>query len=78
MQRVGAMATLFARDGAVRDFADAALSDTDRYAALFRHLLSRGVYVAPSQFECMFVSTAHGDAEVDATVAAVAEFMEAL
>ncbi len=78
VQRVGAMATLFARDGAVRDFADAALSDTDRYAALFRHLLSRGVYVAPSQFECLFVSTAHGDAEVDATVAAVAEFMEAL
>ena len=39
-------------------------------AAFFRHLLARGVYVAPSQFEAMFVSTAHGEAEIDATVEA--------
>jgi glutamate-1-semialdehyde 2,1-aminomutase len=73
VQRVGAMLTLFARDGQVLDFDDAAASDTDRYAALFRGLLERGVYVAPSQFECMFVSLAHGDAEIDKTVRAVAD-----
>ena len=39
--------------------------DTERYGALFRHLLERGVYVAPSQFEAMFVSLAHGDEEID-------------
>ncbi|MFL5946017.1 MAG: glutamate-1-semialdehyde 2,1-aminomutase, partial [Gaiellaceae bacterium] len=73
-QRVGAMATLFATDEPVRDFEDAQRSDTDRYAALFRHLLAQGVYVAPSQFECMFVSLAHGDEEIERTVNAVADF----
>jgi glutamate-1-semialdehyde 2,1-aminomutase len=74
VQRVGAMLTLFCREGAVRSFDEAAASDTDRYAALFRHLLARGIYVAPSQFEAMFVSLAHGDAEVDRTVETVAGF----
>ena len=73
VQRVGAMATLFFREGPVRNFEDAAASDTERYAAWFRHLLARGVYVAPSQFEALFVSTAHGDAEIDATVEATHE-----
>ncbi len=77
VQRVGAMATLFAREGDVPDFRAAAAADTDRYAALFRHLLEQGVYVAPSQFECLFVSTAHGDDEVDTSVAAVRSFFEA-
>jgi glutamate-1-semialdehyde 2,1-aminomutase len=77
VQRVGAMATLFAREGAVTCFEDAAASDTELYGALFRHLLGSGVYVAPSQFECLFVSTAHGDDEVDATVEAVRAFFEA-
>lgn len=77
VQRVGAMATLFAREGAVTCFEDAAASDTELYGALFRHLLANGVYVAPSQFECLFVSTAHGDDEVDATVDAVRDFFEA-
>jgi glutamate-1-semialdehyde 2,1-aminomutase len=53
-------------------FDDAQACDTERYGALFRHLLANGVYVAPSQFEAMFVSTAHGDAEIERTVDAVA------
>jgi glutamate-1-semialdehyde 2,1-aminomutase len=59
--RVGAMATLFA-------------ADAEQYAALFRHLLERGIYVAPSQFEAMFLSLAHGDDEIDRTIEAVADF----
>jgi glutamate-1-semialdehyde 2,1-aminomutase len=59
-ERVGAMATLF----------------VDDYAELFRHLLERGIYLAPSQNEAMFLSTAHGDEEIDRTLAAVAEFAE--
>jgi glutamate-1-semialdehyde 2,1-aminomutase len=74
LQRVGAMATLFQANDQVRNFDDAQRSDTARYAALFRHLLERGIYVAPSQFEAMFVSLAHGDEEIDRTVQAVAEF----
>ena len=74
VQRVGAMATLFFHDGPVRDFEAAAASDTERYGALFRHLLERGIYVAPSPFEAMFLSLAHGDEEIDRTVEAVADF----
>jgi glutamate-1-semialdehyde 2,1-aminomutase len=59
--RVGAMATLFA-------------DDAEQYAALFRHLLDQGIYVAPSQFEAMFLSLAHGDEEIDRTIEAVADF----
>ncbi len=61
VERVGAMATLFAED-------------TEQYAALFRHLLERGIYVAPSQYEAMFISLAHGDEEIDRTIEAVADF----
>jgi glutamate-1-semialdehyde 2,1-aminomutase len=74
VQRVGAMATLFMTDEPVRDFEDAQRSDSERYGALFRHLLGRGVYIAPSQFEAMFVSLAHGDEEIDRTIEAVADF----
>ena len=68
------MTTLFFHAGPVRDYDDAAASDTERFAAFFRHLLSRGIYVAPSQFEAMFVSLAHGDEEIERTVEAVADF----
>jgi glutamate-1-semialdehyde 2,1-aminomutase len=68
------MATLFMTDEVVRDFDDAQRCDTDRYGALFRYLLERGIYLAPSQFEAMFVSLAHGDEEIDRTVEAVADF----
>jgi glutamate-1-semialdehyde 2,1-aminomutase len=73
VQRVGSMATLFMTDGPVRNFEDAQGADTDAYAALFRQLLDRGVYVAPSQFEAMFLSLAHGEAEIDATIEAVGQ-----
>ena len=74
VQRVGAMLTLFNTDRAVRNFDDAQACDTERYAALFRHLLERGIYVAPSQFEAMFVSLAHSDEEIDRTIEVVGEF----
>jgi glutamate-1-semialdehyde 2,1-aminomutase len=73
-QRVGAMGTLFMGSDPVTNFAQASESDTARYAAYFRHMLDRGIYVPPSQFEAMFVSLAHGDEEIDRTVEAAAEF----
>jgi glutamate-1-semialdehyde 2,1-aminomutase len=75
VQRVGAMLTLFASEGPVTSFDDASRCDTESYGALFRHLLQRGIYVAPSQFEAMFVSVVHGDEEIDRTVEAVGEFL---
>jgi glutamate-1-semialdehyde 2,1-aminomutase len=74
VQRVGAMLTVFFRQGPVRNLADAQASDLERYASFFRHLLSRGVYVAPSQFEALFPSTAHGPRELELTIEAAQEF----
>src|SRR5262249_39383934 len=75
VQRVGAMLTLFMSDGRpVTSLAEAQECDTDRDGALFRRLVEESVYVAPSQFEAMLVSTAHGDADVERTVSAVAGF----
>src|SRR5207237_6251002 len=71
VQRVGAMATLLMRKALVRNLSDAQAANTDRYGALFRHLLERGIYFPPSQFEAVFISTAHGDAQTDTTVQAV-------
>jgi glutamate-1-semialdehyde 2,1-aminomutase len=76
VRRVGAMLTLFMTDRSVRNFDDARSCNTERYGALFRHLLDRGIYLAPSQFEAMFVSVAHTDADVDQTVDAVRAFFE--
>jgi glutamate-1-semialdehyde 2,1-aminomutase len=73
-QRVGAMGTLFMGSDPVTNFAQASASDTARYGEYFRHMLERGIYVPPSQFEAMFVSLAHGDDEIDRTVEAAADF----
>jgi glutamate-1-semialdehyde 2,1-aminomutase len=68
------MATLFLGGEPVRNFEDAQRGDAERYGALFRHLLERGIYVAPSQFEAMMISLAHTDEDIDQTVEAVADF----
>jgi glutamate-1-semialdehyde 2,1-aminomutase len=75
VHRVGAMATLFAQPGPVQNLVDARASNTERYGELFRGLLARGIYVAPSQLEALFLSLAHGDDEIDQTLAAVAELV---
>jgi glutamate-1-semialdehyde 2,1-aminomutase len=73
VQRVGAMLTLFAgRDEPVERFTELA---ADGYAELFRGLLERNVYVAPSQYECLFPSLAHGDEQIDATIEAVSDVL---
>ena len=63
----------FFQAGPVRDFDEASASDGERFAAFHRDLLERGIYLPPSQYEALFVSTAHGDEEIDLTVAAAAE-----
>jgi glutamate-1-semialdehyde 2,1-aminomutase len=74
VQRVGSMLTLFATEGQVRNFEDARGCDVERYGALFRFLLEERIYVAPSQYEAMFVSLAHGDAEIEHTIDAATRF----
>jgi glutamate-1-semialdehyde 2,1-aminomutase len=71
--RVGSMLTGFFTGVPVTDYATAKTADTQRYGAFFRAMLVRGVSLAPSQFEAAFVSAAHTDEELDATVAAARE-----
>ncbi|HYI74103.1 MAG TPA: glutamate-1-semialdehyde 2,1-aminomutase [Gaiellaceae bacterium] len=68
--RAGSMFGLFFSDTPVTDWDTAKGADTSRFAAFHAAMLERGVYLAPSQFEAGFVSTVHGDAEIDATIEA--------
>ncbi|HEY3284606.1 MAG TPA: glutamate-1-semialdehyde 2,1-aminomutase [Armatimonadota bacterium] len=70
LNRVGSMMTAFFTDRPVTDYASAKGSDTGRYARYFHAMLDEGVYLAPSQFEASFLSTAHSEADIDATVQA--------
>lgn len=61
--------TPFCTERPVRDLADAQSCDTALYAKIFHGLLDRGIYIAPSQFECNFISAAHTETDVDAFLA---------
>ena len=74
VNRVGAMLTAFFHPGPVRSFAAAAASDTARFAEFHAHMLARGVYVAPSQFEALMPSLAHTGEQIEQTAAAAAGF----
>ncbi len=77
--RVGAMFGLFFTAAAeVTCFAEVMACDAERFARFFRGMLERGVYLAPSAFETGFVSSAHGEAEIEATLEAAAEVFAAL
>ena len=78
VNRVGSMMTAFFNPDPVRDFSGASRCDTERYGKLFHGMLSRGVHLAPSQFEAAFVSTAHTDAEIDATLEAARSTLKEL
>jgi glutamate-1-semialdehyde 2,1-aminomutase len=70
VQRVGSMITLFFTAGPVRSWADARACDTQAFARWHRGMIERGVYWPPAQFEAAFISGAHTEADIDATVAA--------
>ncbi|OAT85550.1 glutamate-1-semialdehyde-2,1-aminomutase [Desulfotomaculum copahuensis] len=70
LNRVGAMLCLFFTDHPVTDYESACRSNTARFAAFFRTMLSGGVYLAPSQFEAVFISLAHSGEQIDRTVEA--------
>ena len=68
--QVGAMFCGFFRAGEIRNYVDAAGSDTARFGQFHREMLARGVYLAPSQFEAAFVSVRHDAAAIERTLAA--------
>lgn len=66
----GMFGFVFTADGPVRHFEQVAAADTERFKRFFHGMLDNGVYLAPSAFEAGFVSAAHGDAEIEQTLAA--------
>jgi glutamate-1-semialdehyde 2,1-aminomutase len=70
--RIGSLLTLFFRDSAPRNFREAKESDTNAFAKFFQHMRDAGVLLPPSQFEAWFLSAAHDDAVIDATIDAAA------
>jgi glutamate-1-semialdehyde 2,1-aminomutase len=73
VQRAGNLFSVFMTDGEVRDYQAARRQDTTAYGRFFHAMLDRGVYLPPSAFEAWFLSTAHGDAEVDQVLTAARE-----
>ena len=71
------MMTPFFADAMPTDYDSAMKADRSEYAAFFRAMLEGGVYLPPSQFEAAFVSTAHGEAEIERTVALARDALSA-
>ena len=72
-QSIGSMFGLYFRGSPPKSFAEVMQCDRERFNRFFHTMLERGVYLAPSAYEAGFVSAAHGDAEIDATLAAARE-----
>jgi glutamate-1-semialdehyde 2,1-aminomutase len=66
----GMFGMVFTEDGPVRSYAQVAAADVERFKKFFHGMLDAGVYLAPSAFEAGFVSAAHSDNDIDATIAA--------
>jgi glutamate-1-semialdehyde 2,1-aminomutase len=74
INQVGSMVSMFFTRGPVIDFASAASSDTEAFKDFFWHMIRRGVYVAPSQYEAGFISTAHSEEDLEETFEAAGEW----
>ena len=77
VQRVGSMITLFFTKGPVKTFADAVKSDTKRFGRWHGAMIAKGQYWPPSQYEAAFISAAHTEADIDATIAAATAALDA-
>jgi len=78
MNRVGSMMCMFFAENPVDDFKSAVKSDTALYGKYFHEMLNRGIYLAPAQFEALFVSTAHSKEDLDKTIKAHEEALKAI
>jgi glutamate-1-semialdehyde 2,1-aminomutase len=72
-QSIGSMFGVYFRDAPPKSFAEVMQCDRERFNRFFHEMLERGVYLAPSAYEAGFVSIAHGDTEIEATLAAARE-----
>ena len=74
LNHVGSLGCVFFTEGPVRDYTSAQKSDTELFTRWFAHMLGRGIYLAPSQFEAMFLSAAHTQEDLELTLNAAKEF----
>lgn len=74
VNQIGSLMSVFFTDKPVVDYESAAGSDTEQYAAYFNYMLGQGIYLAPSQFEAMFVSYAHTEADLEKTCQKVKDY----
>jgi len=75
-QEGGMFGMVFTADGPVRSYAQVVAADVERFRTFFHGMLAAGVYLAPSAFEAGFVSAAHSDDDIDATVAAARKVLK--
>lgn len=75
---IGSMAGIFFTAGPVNNFDDAKKSNLEMFGKFYRQMRERGVYLAPSQFEALFVSAAHSDADIEMTIKAAEDVMKGL
>ena len=76
--RVGSVMTVFFSETAPVDFETATKADTALFGKFFGEMLKQGIYWPPSQFEAIFISTAHSEADIKATIEAVGESLKSL
>src|SRR5215212_3204792 len=76
INQIGSMVSIFFTSGPVTDFGSAAASDTGAFKKFFWHMLSRRVYLAPSQYEAGFISTAHSEQDLQRTFEAAHEWFD--
>lgn len=74
VNQIGSLLSVFFTERDVVDYETAISSDTEKYAQYFRYMLGQGIYLAPSQFEAMFVSAAHSEEDIERTCAALRGF----
>ncbi|MFZ5572431.1 MAG: glutamate-1-semialdehyde 2,1-aminomutase [Thermodesulfobacteriota bacterium] len=78
VDHVGSMVGLFFADRPVRNFQNAKTSDLRRFAEFYSGMREEGIYLAPSQFEALFVSAAHTDEDIQRTIGAAGKVMQAV
>ena len=78
INRLGSMMTLFFFEGNVNNFKTAVKSDTALFGKYFNEMLTRGIYLAPAQFEAIFVSTSHSNEDLDKTIKANYESLKGI
>ena len=76
VNRIGSLLCVFFKQGGVSGFSDVEKSDLDLFAVYYRFMLEHGIYLAPSQYETMFISLAHTDEDLEYTRGVMKKFAQ--